>query len=314
MNKKLASNSVAVILGFYNGEKYLKDQLESIISQTHKNLKIFIFDDNSEEGLNKLKLTLNNKLHPKIKIIKRVSNIGYAKNFLFGLKDVGQKFDYYAFSDQDDIWKINKIELAIKKMNVFKSSKSLLYCSRTAYFTEDCSKEIGSSRIFKKGPEFKNALIQNIAGGNTILMNKEARNIIIKTLKKNEFVSHDWWCYQVITASGGKVIFDHNKTLKYRQHSDNIIGKNVGFLDKLKRLNSFFSGNYKRWCEININNLYKNKELITKRNLEILFHFTKARNSKNPIEKIIQFYKSGIFRQSKLETIFLVLGLLLNKI
>ena len=61
MNRKLVSDSVAVILGFYNGEKYIKDQLESIISQTHKNLKVFIFDDNSNEGLHKLKLTLIKK-------------------------------------------------------------------------------------------------------------------------------------------------------------------------------------------------------------------------------------------------------------
>ena len=80
------------------------------------------------------------------------------------MKDVGEKFDYYAFSDQDDIWAINKIELAIKKMNVFKSSKSLLYCSRTAYYTEDCLKEIGSSRILKRGQNSKTLLFKTLLG------------------------------------------------------------------------------------------------------------------------------------------------------
>ena len=151
-----------------------------------------------------------------------------------GLKEVGPNFDYYAFSDQDDIWEINKIELALKKIKDFNSSKSILYCSRTAYYSEDCLKKMGSSKIFKKKPDFRNALLQNIAGGNTILLNKKARNTIIKTLKSDEFVSHDWWCYQVIAGSGGEIIYDLNKTLKYRQHNNNLIGKNTSYFEKLK--------------------------------------------------------------------------------
>ena len=314
MDSKSFTGSVAVILGFYNGNKFILEQLHSIGSQTYQNIKIFIFDDNSQD-----EIIIKEKLSKKefkfdIKIIKRPENIGYAKNFLLGLKEVGPNFDYYAFSDQDDIWEINKIELALKKIKVFNSSKSILYCSRTAYYSEDCLKKMGSSKIFKKKPDFRNALLQNIAGGNTILLNKKARNTIIKTLKSDEFVSHDWWCYQVISGSGGEIIYDLNKTLKYRQHNNNLIGKNTSYFEKLKRLYSFFSGNYKRWCQINIKNLYKNKELMTRNNLEILSCFSAAIGSRNPVRKIYEFKKSGVFRQSKLETIFLIVGLLLNKI
>ena len=241
MGKYENSSKIAIILGFYNGGEYLREQLESILCQTHKKFKIFIFDDYS------LKKTINSELKSYIEkqsnilLIRRNSNIGYAKNFLYGLKDVGSNFDFYAFSDQDDIWEKNKLENSIKKIESLNSSSSILYCSRTAYFENDSLDEIGSSKLFKKKPQFKNALIQNIAGGNTILMNKKARNLMINSLVSEHYISHDWWCYLLISASGGDIIFDPFKSVKYRQHGKNIIGGNQKLKDKIRRFTNFFN-------------------------------------------------------------------------
>ena len=180
MSSKIAK--VAIILGFYNGNKFLVEQLKSIISQTQNNLKIFIFNDKSTQKILNLEKAYLRNSNKKITLVNRKENHGFAKNFLLGLKDVGANFDYYAFSDQDDIWEDNKIEDAVKEISKFDFSKPVLYCSRTAYISNDSSKEIGSSRNFKKDAIFKNALIQNIAGGNTIVMNKEARNLIVSSL------------------------------------------------------------------------------------------------------------------------------------
>ena len=308
MNENRNHKSLAVIIGFYNGNNYLFDQLKSILSQSYKNIKIFIFNDNSPEKIIESIIKSDKNLNPIISIINRDKNQGYAKNFLLGLKDVGSSFDYYAFCDQDDIWEVDKTSEAIKHISEFNQSKPVLYCCRTSYYTKDCSEVIGSSKNFKKEKSFKNALIQNIAGGNTIVMNKEARNLVVKSLICDEYISHDWWCYLLVTAAGGNIIFNSKKSVKYRQHEKNLIQ------DKFERFKKLFSRTFKSWINVNIKNLKTNKILIKKENLKILQDFTKARNSKNPFVRIKFYFKSGVFRQSSIENLIFIIGIFLGKI
>ena len=314
MNAKLANQKVAVILGFYNGNNFIEEQVESIFNQNFKNIDIFIFDDNSKIKLEFKDLKINNNKKPKIKITKRKENLGYAKNFLMGLEEVGPEYDFYAFSDQDDIWEKDKITRGIEALISKESKYPKLYCSRTSYYNSECTKVIGSSKIHPKKPTFANALLQNIAGGNTILMNNLARQIVVKTVKAENFISHDWWCYQIISGAGGEVIFDKHKTVRYRQHNYNLIGKNNGFLDIKLRILEFLSGKVKRWSDINLENLLKYRYLLTKDNIEILENFIKARRSRNILKKLNYFYKSGVFRQSNKETIIFTIGLILSMI
>ena len=303
---------VAIILGFFNGYKYIDDQLNSILDQTHKELTIFIFDDNSPKRFNLANLKINFQPE-KIKVINRVKNLGFAKNFLYGLKEIKNDFDFYAFSDQDDVWEINKIEIALNNLED-KNNIPSLYCSRTKYFNSDCSREIGSSKRFYRNKSFRNSLIQNIAGGNTIVMNKKAKVLISNSHFSDNYVSHDWWCYQLVTAVGGVIIYSNEKLLKYRQHAHNVIGMNNKLIEKLKRFQKFYSGDFKRWCDININNLYLNKKIITKKNFTTLEHFSNSRKSKNIFRKLRYYFKSGVYRQSFSDNLIFIFGILLNKV
>ncbi len=308
------NSRVAVILGFYNGNKYILEQIDSIICQTHKNISIFIFDDNSSQKIIKNEINGRQKFNNQIKIIKRESNLGYAKNFLHGLKEIKGNFDYYAFCDQDDIWEKDKIKEALKTLKNKNKLTAYLYFSRTKYYNEDCTKEIGSSKIFKRPAVFRNAILQNIAGGNTIVLNKKAKEIVSKTIKCKNYISHDWWCYLIVSAAGGKIIFDNKRTVRYRQHNENLIGMNSSTFEKVKRLITFVLGKYQYWLEVNIRNLRQNEEIFSKENLKVLNYFSNARKSGNLKRKITFFIKSGVYRQSKIETIILTIGLLLNKI
>ena len=306
--------SVAIILGFYNDKKFLKAQVNSILEQTHKNIKLFIFDDHSKIKLTKSFLELTNLNKQKVSIFRRERNIGSAKNFLFALKEIKGDFDFYGFSDQDDIWEKEKIEISIDALNKNNIDKPMLFFSRTSYYDQDCSKKIGESKIFKKRPIFANSLIQNIAGGNTMLMNINAKKLIVKSLNSSIYTHHDWYCYQLISGTGGKVIYSFEKTLKYRQHGKNQIGRNDRQIDKFIRLKKFFSGNFKNWTDINISNLEINKKLMNTKSLQTLRNFKKARDSKNPLKRIFFFKKAGVYRQSSLENLIFLIGLLLNKI
>ena len=314
MQNNLMKKRVAIILGFYNGNKFLLEQLNSIIYQSHKNIKIFIFDDNSPEEILDYKNKLKVDFSGLINITKRKENLGYAKNFLLGLKEVGPNYDYYAFSDQDDIWEPDKFELALKEINKLSDSERILYCSRTAYYDKDCSYEKGSSRTFKRKPIFRNALIQNIAGGNTIVMNWKSRDLIVRSLVCDEFISHDWWSYQLISAAGGKIIFSPYKSVRYRQHLSNIIGENKSFSQRLSRLRQFLSGSFKKWNDINIDNLIKNRSLISKENSLILLRFVNSRKSKSLPKRLFLYIRSGVYRQTISENIIFIIGIILNKI
>ena len=314
MNSKLANKKVAVILGFYNGNNFIEEQVKSILNQNFKNIDIFIFDDNSKRKLELKKLKINNNKKLKIKITRRKENLGYAKNFLLGLEEVGKEYDFYAFSDQDDIWEKDKISRGIQALISNGTKFPKLYCSRTSYYNSECTKEIGASNIHHKKPTFANALLQNIAGGNTILMNNLARKIVIKTIKADSFISHDWWCYQIISGVGGEIIFDKNKTVRYRQHKYNLIGKNNGFEDIKSRILEFLLGKVKIWSDVNLKNLSNFRYLLTNENNDILENFLRARSSKNIFKKLKYFLKSGVFRQSNKESLVYAIGLIFNMV
>ena len=115
-SEKLKSKNqkkVAIILGYYDGHKFIKDQLLSIFKQTHKALHVFLCDDKSKKPFNLQSLKLNSEQMSKLSFATRSKNIGFTKNFLHPLDDIPREFEYYAFSDQDDIWHANKLEKAI---------------------------------------------------------------------------------------------------------------------------------------------------------------------------------------------------------
>ena len=131
LNSKFKQRKVAIVLGFYDGYKFINRQLQSIFEQTHKNFIIFVSDDNSKDKFSLEKLNINEKNRKKIRIGFRNKNIGYAQNFLNALVSIDGYFDYYAFSDQDDIWHREKLEIAINSLEEYPNNQANLYGSRT---------------------------------------------------------------------------------------------------------------------------------------------------------------------------------------
>ena len=308
---------VACILAYYNGSKYIEDQLQSIINQNQESfdLSIFVSDDNSDENFPTLN-NLNIDKNIDLKILYRNSNcnLGYAKNFIYSLNLIESKFDFYCFSDQDDIWLSNKLEKAISSIENFSTDKPILYGGRTTYYDAECSRKIGNSSLFKKKPSFKNALIQNIAGGNTMVFNNKAKNIIIKSITKNfEILFHDWWCYQIISGVGGIIYYDKLSFLKYRQHGQNKVGANTSKRAKLSRIISLFAGNFKIWNDINLDTLNQNRSLLTKENQIVLRKLCECRKY-SIFRRIISFQFLGIYRQTIFGNLALYIAIILKRL
>ena len=311
MKQTSSLNSIAILLCSYEGEKYIEKQLISITSQTYPNWKLFISDDGSKDRTLSIiqKFKVRQKVH--LQIYKGPEKT-FASNFISLTKRPEIKSNYYAWADQDDIWNKRKLEKAIGWLNHQSSSRPLLYCSRTI-FVDHMNRYIKPSPLFKKPKTFQNALVQNIAGGNTMIFNEKARQLFIKSTKNREFFAHDWLMYQLVTACGGIVYFDEKPRLRYRQHTNNSIGMNNTIEAKIKHLKFIWQGKYRVWNSQNIDALDQIYNHMTTKNQITFDHFKKLKKT-SLLKRFLFFKKSGIYRQTFLQNISLVLTVFLNKI
>ena len=308
-----ARSSVAVILGYFDGQSFIGEQLQSIIGQTHSALHIYLCDDKSEPRFSFDGLRLDQNSLAKISVGVRPHNIGFTNNFLNALASISDEFEYFAFSDQDDVWHEDKLEKAIAALENGPSEQPALYCARTEIADATCEHTLGYSPLFNKPPSFANALVQNIGGGNTMVLNRAARDLILVATQDVTVVSHDWWCYQVVTGAGGHVIYDSEPCLKYRQHGHNLVGANTSWRASLLRIRGLLRGSSHEWNDINLAALSAHRHLLTNSNQRVLDDFVEARQS-TLIKRLFLFKRSGVYRQTLFGNLGLLLGVILNKV
>ncbi|MEK8216542.1 glycosyltransferase family 2 protein [Paenibacillus sp. FSL L8-0463] len=289
--------TVQILLSTYNGEKYISQQIDSLLSQSYSDLDILIRDDGSNDGTLDIIEMYMSKYPLQIRLI-RGKNIGVINSFFELLKEARTDAKYYSFCDQDDIWKKTKVEVSILKLVERNNNKPLLFCSATQ-LTDSKLKEI---KVWPQRPGkalgFYNALVENVVVGATITINRKARDGLIKCVPDNEnIIMHDWWIYLCISAFG-EIIYESDPTILYRQHESNVVGGNKTFLDILLRKFMSFSENRGRRL------LYKQAlefwkcygDKISGENKEQLRLFLDERESL--VQKLVFLKRSKLYRQN----------------
>ncbi|QUN06894.1 glycosyltransferase [Shewanella yunxiaonensis] len=222
---------VAVLLSFYNGHKYIDDQIFSILNQRLYGIcvDIYIRNDGSTCIDSLCKLNDIKTKHPHIRVIHG-ENIGVVNSFL-ELLEVVDGYEYYAFCDQDDYWLPNKIGRAVEKASL---DVPFLYCGK--YTLVDAELEVLDSniRVTNVIPSFQNALFKNFCTGCTCLINSKLRNEILKINMPTSIPMHDWYLLLVAYCKG-RVFYDSESHILYRQHGSNVVGGVTNFKDKFKR-------------------------------------------------------------------------------
>jgi hypothetical protein len=186
-----------------------------------------------------------------------------------------------------------------------------LYCGRTSYVSDNLA-PIGISPLFVFPAKFRNALVQSIAGGNTMVFNQEAK-LILEKVGIVDVPSHDWWLYLLVSAVGGNVYYDKTPLILYRQHNNSIVGENRSFVSKCFRAYTLLRGRFRNWNTKNIEALYKVNGMLTEDNQEILRLFKVMRNA-NVIDRFRLMEVCGLYRQTWRGTMTLFLAALLKKI
>jgi glycosyltransferase involved in cell wall biosynthesis len=233
----MSTTKAAILLSTYNGEKYLSECLRSLNNQDWPDITVFVRDDGSTDGTLDLLERWQANARSAFRSIPSDRNVGVAESFFRLLREAGDGFEAYAFSDQDDIWLPRKISRAMESLEAVPESSPALYCSRLEYVDEQ-SRHLQYSSIPRR-IGFGNALVENIAIGCTIVMNRAARDLVLAHLPA-ECIMHDWWCYLTI-ACFGQIQYDEQASIKYRIHGGNKIGAPLSLRDDAtRRLKRFF--------------------------------------------------------------------------
>jgi len=237
-------DSVAIIMATYNGEKFLKEQIESILSSTYKEFKLYIVDDGSKDSTMEILHRYKMRYPGVIHVSQNEKNMGVTLNFLNAINRTTS--DYIMLCDQDDVWKKDKIAKTLNRMKQIEVQfgKDLPVAVFTDAYVTDSKLNIIHPSFFKSGrlnpqlTDLPHMLMENKLIGCTVMINGALRRILQSRPLPKKARFHDGWL-GLIAASFGKISFIPEPTLFYRQHETNVVG-NRGFcsyvLNRLRNL------------------------------------------------------------------------------
>jgi glycosyltransferase involved in cell wall biosynthesis len=207
----------AILLSTYNGEAYLDALLDSLTAQTHRDWVLYWRDDGSTDGT-VAKLT-GWRGGQVVHVTAPPGNLGVTRSFMALLR-AAAGHPFIAFADQDDVWLPEKLAWGIGGLEGL--SGPALYCARQILVDQGLQR-IGLSAPLDGPAAFPASLTQNIATGNTVMLNAAAIALVAASEPPTK-TWHDWWCYLMVTAAGGTVLRDDRGVILYRQHAENVVG------------------------------------------------------------------------------------------
>jgi glycosyltransferase involved in cell wall biosynthesis len=216
-----AGAAVTILLSTYNGEKFLPDQLASFADQDFGDWRLLWRDDGSTDQTVAMMRNFAATLPEGVCVESATSgpHLGAAPSFLLLLREA-RTDRIIAFADQDDVWLPTKLQRAVAHIAAA-GDRPALYCAQQ-YMVDEALRGLKKSAAFTNPPGFPASLTQNIANGNTLVMNRAACDLV-SAIPGPEGTVHDWWSYIVVSACGGLVMFDADPQILYRLHKNNLI-------------------------------------------------------------------------------------------
>lgn len=318
MQDDMMAGRVCILMAVYNGARDLPEQLTSFAAQNHATWCLIASDDGSNDTSVELLRGFADTQAAKGRqvTILQGPRRGLVANFLSMLAAVPDDAAWVALSDQDDVWLPGRLDRGITALGQLPADIPALYCSRTWIVDQDLQNR-RLSADFRKPPGFRNALVQNIAAGNTILLNRTAvdlaRAAMPEALSVPGLPAHDWWLYQIITGVGGTVIRDTEPTLLYRQHQANQIGANDGWRARAVRIRMLLNGRFRTWNSANIAALRASSGRLTPAHRAELEAFARMR-ARPLIRRIREFGGLRLYRQTAFGQAALWLALVLGRL
>ena len=314
---------VDILVATCNGEKYVKEQIDSILNQTYENIRVIVSDDRSDDSTPKILKEIA-KSDKRVILNLQKERLGVINNFEFLLKQV--KSNFYMFSDQDDFWLPNKVEKMMERqkqenadlvfgdLEVVNENLETMYPSYGDYM-------LLNRKIKKCINSYEYNYLYNCVTGCTILGKTSMLDKILPLPNTSKYVLHDHWI-GIITGIYGKVAYVEETYIKYRQHGNNQVGtdkishKFTKFSDvrelflkiKIEIFQTFVDNNDRFPKEIQEKNakalkyfkMLENKKYFNFKNWNIFYDLYKNETFKYYIENFMVFnmplLSSGIFK------------------
>ena len=305
---------IHILLATYNGASYLRQQLDSIFTQSHSEFRLYVCDDNSTDKTYSILKEYESRYPEKIFISKSENRLGAAANFLALLEN--SDAEYIMFADQDDVWDERKVEYSLKCMRSMEAKYGkdfpLLIHSDLRVVDEELktiNKSLASFlKINARRKRLSYLLVENVVTGSTVMINKALKT---KVKLSDKCFMHDWWLALTATCFG-KIGYINKALNLYRQHSQNVLG-----VRDIYSFSAFFTDRIKRNKEVKLNykKMYAQAEAfleiyrydISPENRESLGSFVNMQVM-NRLQKIYTIYRYKFFKSN----ILMNLGLLFN--
>lgn len=284
---------IDILMATYNGEKYLVEQIESILNQTYSDFNLLIYDDNSTDSTIKILKEYERK-DERIKVFFNEKNVGSNKNFRNLLKKVTNNF--FMFCDQDDVWHNDKIEKSLKK--IIEEKADLVFTDleivdeNLQLVNKSFNKKKKYYRKIMLYSDFRRVFLYNVVTGCTILCKSKYIKDFLK-FSYNKNILHDH-ILALLVSLKGKVTYLNESTIKYRQHSNNQVGSKR-YVEKFTKFNEI--RNHLIQVKINLFEYYNENKIFfddkqQELNKEFLNYFNDIKNKKN-----INFCNLGTFNK-----------------
>ena len=289
---------VVILMATYDGGAHLPAQLASFAAQDHPNWSLVVSDDGSRDATRRILDDFAAAGH-RVTVLTGPGR-GAAANFMSLLRRAPEYVptgSFLALSDQDDVWMPDRLSRGLAALWPGAPDRPAVWCSRT-YVTGPLLQAPRISAPRPRPLSFRNALVQNVMAGNTILLNPGASQLSSRlAAMTEEVVFHDWWLYLILTGAGARVIHDDRPSLFYRQHGANEFGANNRFLPRLARLRMLCGGSMRRWTDINLAALERARPWLTAENAALVDLFARSRNAPVPA-RLSALRRGRIYRQT----------------
>lgn len=311
-----APDHVTILMATRDGARWLPAQLESLDRQSHPAWSLDVSDDRSRDGTCAVVADFAARRPGRVRL-REGPGAGFAANFLSLIQRAEPTTPFAAFCDQDDVWLTDRLSRAVRAIADGTSAGPALYCGAT--WISDAA--LAGRRRSRNGtwtPSFENALVQCIAGGNTMVFNRAALHLLqaaapeaLRATRGHGPASHDWWAYQMVAGAGGRVVVDAAPCLIYRQHGANLRGANRGLRARAVRARAVLRGEARAQMARNLAALGASAHRLTARNRRILTAYAGAR-ARGALPAARAALRLGLRRQDGGETLALLAAVALG--
>lgn len=306
------SPRVVILLAAYQGARFIRAQLDSLVAQRHGNWRLVVADDGSGDGTPRIVRQFARDNPGRDVTLISGPRQGATRNFL-GLVAQVEPREWLAWCDQDDLWLPDRLSRGIGALRDRRGPAA--HACRTIICGQDLV-PLGPAPLFCRAASFRNALVQACLPGNTTLCNAAAAALMRRAASAAAaagVVSHDWWTYQLLTGAGAAVIRDPAQTVLYRQHPGNVMGRNDTLHGRAARLTQLGKGDYGAWLHANQRALTAAHELLTPENRALLDGFGRALRVRGP-QAALLLVRLGVYRQTRAGTAALLAAALAGRL